>query len=188
MWKLGPSNEFDLRLEPVVYDATNANHPMVQFSAKMGLDMVVAFGQDVLNDYAEELDILAADLAKDLASELGNAVDAQAEITEKLIDKNGDVTSVKMEMSIKIDLSQLPPDKDPSDVPITAVTGELKADRAGLYISADISINPAYKGFHDSLGGLKETLEKLVNRDPQTVDQFKEGFEFVLDIANDLTK
>lgn len=165
--KTGTNNVVKLEIPTAVYSFGDGQNPTAQLEGSLSFDVVKALGQKMINEFSQELDDVVVDMATDYAGEYGPAAAIEAKVVERKVDANGDVESVKMTMSAKVDLAQLPAAKPVSEVEFKSIELTVSGSRDGFALSATIVLNPEYKRFLSGDDGLKEYIEKLLADDQQ---------------------
>lgn len=180
--KTTADNEVVLDVKSAEYSYGDGKNPTAKLDAGLKFDVVKAMGQDVVNEFAKELDKMAIELASEQTAEYGGAATLDAKIVDKKVDANGDVESIKMTLSASIDLSKLPASKPLNDEEFKAVELTVSGSRTGFEITAKVVMNPDYRRFNSGDDGLKEYVEKLL-ADDATAYQELSQFLAVLDSA-----
>ena len=170
-------NEVVLDLKSAEYAYGDGKKPTANLDVGLKFDVVKALGQKVVNELAEELDKMVLEMASEQAAEYGSAATVNAEITEKNVDANGDIESIKMNLSAALDLAQLPASKPLNEEEFKAIQLSVSAGRTGFEIKVSVVMNPDYRRFNAGDDGLKEYVEKLLADD---VDAYQELSQFLL--------
>lgn len=150
-----------------------------RFSAKVALEMdfVGAFGQDVVNEIAGDIETMAMDMVKDFTSEYGAAAQAQIAIDNLQRDAQGNIVAARIKFDGVVDFSKLPASKPISDVELKEIHAVIEVSFQGQQgASLEVSgvMNPAYRSFQSDEMGLKELIEGLLADDQdsyQTITQ-----------------
>lgn len=175
--KTTADNEVVLDLKSAQYAYGDGKNPTANLDVGLKFDVVKALGQKVVNELAEELDKMALEMAGEQAAEYGPAATVDAKITEKKVDANGDIESIKMTLSASLDLAQLPASKPLNEEEFKSIELSVSAARTGFEIKASVVMNPDYRRFNAGDDGLKEYVEKLLADD---VDAYQELSQFLL--------
>lgn len=177
--KIGSVNEAKLEFRNAEYAYGDGTKPTVNLDVAMDLDLVKAFGRNMVNELAADLDNMAVDFAKDFAKDYGSAATISAQMVEKLVDANGNVEKIKIHMNAVIDITQIPPTMAREDVEAQELDIVVTATTKGLELQGKFVANPAYRGFKEGENGLKEYVEKLLADDQQTYDELSRILAFV---------
>lgn len=168
--KVGSVNEAKLEFRKAQYAYGDGTKPTVDLDVVMAVDLVKAFGQDMINGLADDLDSMAVDFAKDFAKDYGSAATISAKTVDKVVDAKGNVQKIQIHLNAVIDLQQLPATKELKDVEAQEIDLVVSATTAGLELQGKFVANPKYKGFEQGEDGLKEYVEKLLIDDAKTYD------------------
>jgi hypothetical protein len=188
-FKTGPGNTLTLKIDDLSYDYGNGQTPTTNLEGSFALDITKVLPQSDLNDLIENLEATIKDLTADYIKDYGNAVTITANVTDKTKNANGDYVTVKADLTVAIDLAQLPADKKAEDIPLTFANAKLELDvNKGIFVKAQVVSNPTYKGFQQGELGLKEALDLLLAQDPATMQQIQDLVKQINDIATDLVK
>ncbi len=174
--KTSPDNEVVLDIKSAQYSYGDGKNPTANLDVALKVDVIKALGQKLINEMAQELDKMAIELAGEQAAEYGAAAKVDAKITEKKVDANGDVESIKMTLSATLDLAQLPASKPLNDEEFKSIELSVSAARTGFAVKATVVMNPDYRRFNTGDDGLKEYVEKLLADD---VDAYQELSQFL---------
>jgi hypothetical protein len=181
--KAGSNNEVTLDISNADYSYGDGTNPTANLTASLKLDVVKAFGQKLINDFSEELEDLAVDSAKGYTEEYGTAATIDAKVVEKKVDANGDVESIKMSLSAKVDLTQLPAEKPVTEAEFKSIEFTVSGSRDGFEISAKVVLNPEYKRFLVGDDGLKEYVEKLLADDQEAYMELSQYLAIMNSVA-----
>jgi hypothetical protein len=185
--KVGTKNILTLKLDSVKYAYNAGKNPTTAIAGSLGVDLTKLFPAGDLNGLMEDMDSTVKALADDYIRDYGPAVTLVTVTTEKNKDAAGNYVSVKCHTSLKIDLAQLPASKKVEDQVITGAEIDLVVEATtGLTFKGDVYSNTGYKGFRAGELGLKESLDKLLARDPVAIDQVKAFFNKLNDLADGL--
>lgn len=177
VWKIGPANEFTLSLDDLSYSYGDGTRPVTHVKARLAFDILKVIPQQDVNELGSILDELVESWASEFASEYGEAATVDARITDRKTDEAGNLQSVSMVLAARIDLSQLPADRPKEEVLFTEAAVAVDFNLQGAAFEVTLVSNPAYKGFAEDQKGLKEELEKLLARDPETLGELTELIE-----------
>lgn len=185
--KVGTKNTLSLKLDDVSYAYNEGKNPTTQISGSLGVDLTKLFPREDLNGVMDDMDSTVKALADDYIREYGAAVSLVTATTEKNKDAAGNFISVKCKVTLRIDLSLLPANKKAEDVVITGASVDLIVTATtGLGFSGEVYSNTGYKGFRAGELGLKESLDKLLTKDPAAIQQVKDFFNKLNDLADSL--
>ncbi|WP_347358856.1 hypothetical protein [Bdellovibrio sp.] len=182
--KKGPENELALTIENAKYQYGNGTAPMATADLTMQTDLRKAFGQETLDQFGEELDKVAQELAADYIKKYGEAAILDIGMEDVQKDEQGHLKSVSMRMNATIDMSKLPADMKAEDVEVRSVQAVLSISTGGARGQIQVVINPAYKGFDPEQTGMKELIEKLLSDDQETYDGLAKLVESLDGFAN----
>lgn len=186
--KEGP-NPVSLAINPLSYEYGNGTAPQVQFLGAAVTDLSKLISQEDFNGMVPDLEKTITDIADQFAAELKDALTIEAKVTEKNQDAAGNYENVKGHIALTIDLSKLPADLKPEEVPVTAARVDVDLTfKMGVNLSVQLTMNPNYKGFTEDDKGLKNYLDKLLAQDPKVMSDLKHYIDqvnrFATDIAN----
>lgn len=168
--KVGAQNEAKLEIKNAQYTYGDGTKPTVDLDVAVSIDLVKALGQDIINQYAKELDGALLDMSKDFIKDYGSAITVSAKTEETRVDAKGDIEFVKLHLNAVMDMAQLPASKPVSDVEFQSLDVVVTAGTTGLNLTAKIVANPLNKGFQPNQNGMKEYVEKLLVDDQKTYD------------------
>lgn len=180
--KQGANNEVTLDIPTAEYAYGDGTNPTAKLSVSLKFDVLKALGQKLINEFSEGLEEMVVDMAKGYTDEYGTAATIEAKLAEKKVDVNGDVESVKMTLSAKVDLAQLPAEKPVSETEFKTIDLTISGSRDGFELSATVVLNPEFKRFLVGDDGLKEYVEKLLADDQDAYMELSQ-FLSVLDSA-----
>nr|BFD58649.1 hypothetical protein CKG001_07560 [Bdellovibrio sp. CKG001] len=166
--KKGPENNLALTIENAKYQYGDGTAPMATADLLMQTDLKKAFGQETLDQFGEELDQLAEELAADYIKKYGEAAVLDIAMEDVQKDQQGHLKSVSMRMNATIDMEKLPADMKVEDVEVRSIQAALRISTGGARGSIQVAINPKYKGFESDQTGMKELIEKLLSEDQET--------------------
>jgi hypothetical protein len=150
-----------------------------RFSAKVALEMdfVGAFGQEVVNEIAGDIESMAMNIVKDFTAEYGAAAQAQIAIENLQRDPQGNIVAARIKFDGVVDFSQLPATKPLRDVELKEIHAVIDVNfqgQQGARLEVSGIMNPAYRSFQADQTGLKELIEGLLADDMeayQTITQ-----------------
>ncbi len=166
--KKGLKNDVELSAPAIEYSYGDGKNPTAKFDLALKFDVVKAFGHETINMFSESIEELALDTAKSFTQQYGAAVSITTNVLDKKTDANGNVSSVKMTLSARFDLSKLPATKPASEVELQSVDIEVLGNQSGFKVSVNAVLNPEYSRFASGNDGLKEYVEKLLSDDQDT--------------------
>jgi hypothetical protein len=181
--KTGTNNEVTLDIPTAEYSFGDGTNPTAKLSLSLKFDVVKALGQKLINEFSEGLEDLVVDSAKGYTEEYGTAATIDAKVSEKKVDANGDVEAVKMSLSAKVDLAQLPAEKPVAETEFKSLDLEISGSRDGFEISATVVLNPEYKRFLVGDDGLKEYVEKLLADDQEAYAELSQFLAILNSVA-----
>lgn len=182
--KIGEQNKLEVKIDDISYAYGNGKAPATKFRGSLGIDLTKLISQKDLNEIIPGIEQMIQDMAKDFISEYGDAATVVAKVTEKRTDAEGNYTSIKAYINARIDLSKLPAEVKLEDVLFTNAMLNVSLDvKKGAGLSASIISNPEYKGFREDQRGLKEMLDKLLERDPAQIKEIEDLFKSLDDMA-----
>lgn len=182
--KKGPENELALTIENAKYQYGNGTAPTATADLVLKTDLKKAFGQETLDQFGEELDKVAQELAADYIKKYGEAAVLDIAMEDVQKDQQGHLKSVSMRMNATIDMSKLPADMKVEDVEVRSIQAGLRISTGGARGNIQVVINPAYKGFDSEQTGMKELIEKLLSDDRETYDGLAKIVESLDGFAN----
>ncbi len=188
LFRSSPNNVFNFKIVDLDYDYLDKSNPRFEVSAELELDLIKAMGTQEVNEMAESLEEVAKMYTQDSLKEYGDAATASTKIVESKKDALGNYVSVKVKFQIDVDLSQLPAETEVSDVELTSLTSEISFTTQKTTLSLDVKLNPDYLGFDGETSGLKDELEKLVNRDLQSIESVQTGAAWLMGAIEDVLK
>ena len=187
--KDGSQNRLRIQLDQLAYDYSSGVAPRVSLRGSVGLDLTKFYARADLNAMVDDLQNTVDGLKDNFAAEYGDAVTVLAQITQKTKDADGNYEHVEGQISFDLDVAKLPVDKKAEDVIATAGRLQFSVDAtAGFTLSADVGINPRYRGFADDQAGLKDLLDKLLTQDSDTMDQLSQYIEMIDGYAADIVE
>ena len=170
--KIGSQNKLEVKIDNLSYDYGDGKSPTTIIKGSLGVDITKILPQDQLNFIIPEAARMVEELAKEYSEEYGDAVSVKSIVTSTKKDSAGNYTSLTALISTKIDLSKLPEDMESEDVFATDAVFSISLDlKTGATIDAFVVSNPDYLGFKEGQEGLKETLDKLLAQDEETLDR-----------------
>ncbi|MBI4424941.1 MAG: hypothetical protein HY554_14510 [Elusimicrobia bacterium] len=182
--KRGSKNELRLKALPVdyAYPETPGALPQARANIAIGLDLLKLLKQEEINQLGPGADRLIVEYLEQYRREYGDAATLSAEITRKDTDAQGNLTALGLSLGFAIDLSNLPKGKKAENERITAGKVDAQITLKGVSIDASVTLNPNSREFRADQPGLKEALEILLARDPETMEGVR-GFIAGLDQA-----
>lgn len=182
--KTSTDNEVVLDVKSAEYAYGDGQNPTAKLDASLKFDVVKALGQAVVNELADEIDKIVLEIASQQTAEYGPAATVDAKVTDKQVDANGDVESIKMTLSAAIDLSQLPASKPLNEEEFKSVELSVSAARTGFEINLSVVMNPDYRRFNAGDIGLKEYIERLLADDISVYEELLQFLGMIDSFAN----
>lgn len=182
--KVGTVNTAKLDFQSVRYQTDAAGNPILSVELNASMDFVKALGQDIINAYANELDVALVDIAKDFTKGYGAALVFKSETKEKIVDAKGDVEALKVILTATLDPAKLPAPQTEEDAEFRSFNVVVTATRTGAHVSGEAVLNPGYRGFQAGQDGMKEYAEKVMADDPATLQLV----QYYLAIADSLAE
>lgn len=182
----GAANELVLKSEGISYHYGNGSTPTVNADLSLKLNLLKVFGQDVLNQAANDFEEIVASASQEYAKKYGQAVTVDAKVFEVLKDNAGNVTSAKVRIGAVIDMSKLPEGLEIADIEFQSFQAELHINAGGMGGRFNLVMNPLYKSFQSDEPGLKEIIESLLNEDAKIYADLTEFAEILHNVANSL--
>lgn len=185
--KKGPDGDASILIPKLSYDYPVGGLPRTQAQISLGFNLLNLIPQEQINQMGPAADQIVAEFAKDYLRQYGAAATIDARVTRKDVDAQGNLTAIAATLGLKVDLSRLPADAAKqvmfTDVAITLQV-TLKGGEAALMLTS----NPNSEYFQRDQDGLKETLEKLLARDPQQMREIRSMITFFDRFAESLTR
>ncbi len=188
VWKKGPENEVNLKLDNVQYHYGDGQNPTATGALSLKLDLVKAFGQPTLNSFAEGLGEIAQEVASTYGQKYGEAVTVDAKLEELVKDQQGNVVTAKLHVAVVIDFNKLPANLKVEDVEFKNIEAEVIASRGGVEGSVSLVLNSANKSFQQDQPGLKELVDKLLKEDAETYKSLQGFANFLNSLADSIVK
>ena len=163
-----------------------------QLPPRLQLDFDAAFNllnfmtQEEINKMGSSLEKEFLNLIMDFVRDYGDAAQIDAKITKKNLDDKGNLTALGAYIDISIDKTRLPKDFDMNRMYFIHIKLEPEITLQSLKLKADVVINPETNAFKYDEKGLKEYLEKIKARDPETLHEIAAYIRFVDDLAKDV--
>jgi hypothetical protein len=183
--KTGTQNPFAIRLGELAYTYGDGSAPTARLNASVAIDLTKIISQESINQLIPIVESVVQDMSKDVTRKYGNAATVDFRVLEKTQDEAGNYVSIKALLKGQIDLGKLP-----ETMPVDSVllqSGEAVVTvnvKEGISLEGVMVINPRYKGFQRDQKGLKETLEQLLARDPQQMEEIRKIFAQIDGFAN----
>ncbi len=175
--KTGTINTVEIRLDNLEYIYGDGTSPTTNVKGFIGVDITKLVSQQELNRIVPEVESFIQSFAAGYTRQYGEAATVEAVISDKGQDKQGNYISIKGQISVKLDLTKLPQSIKLEDVFLREATAALEVDLTkGLSVDVKIVSNPAYKAFQPGQDGLKEGLDKLLAKDPETIKEIGKLF------------
>jgi hypothetical protein len=171
--KKGSVNDAKVEFKKAEYAYGDGAKPTVDLDVRIDFDIVKALGQETVNAIAQGLDQMVIEAAKDFGKDYGSAGSVDAKIVDKIVDTNGNVEAMKMQLSAAIDFTRLPATKPASEVEFQSLDVMVVAEKTGFSLTVKFVANPLYKGFAVDGNGLKEYVELLLKDDAKTYDELR---------------
>jgi len=188
--KKGPKNEIEISVRDFeyFYPELPGATPTFKGTATGRTDILRFLSQSQLNVVAPVLDTVIAEFAKPFLSDFGNAITLNVKVTEVRKDPKGNVTGVSFDVNSSVDPSRLPRGVDPRTAIVARLQAKGRADVAtGISVEFNGECNPKAKAFEPGQEGLKEIIEKILNRDPQAIAQISGYLKTLNDLAKRIT-
>lgn len=182
--KTGPANFAELRIDDLSYRYGDGSAPTTHIKGFVGTDFSKLIPQEQLNKMIPQLEGIVQSVASQFTTEYGAAATVSVEVLGKEQDAAGNYVGLTARLNATVDMSLLPQSVKPEDVFVKSASAEVVAHvNRGLGLDIVVVSNPLYKGFAKDNQGLKETLEKLLNRDPKQMDQIHRFFFDLNEVA-----
>ena len=168
--KQGELTDLALVISELSYDRNiTGKGPRVLFDASVDANLLAIVDQEMINEIGPEIVGVITDMAQNFLQEYGTAAEVLVRTEEDNYDKDGNLVSLRVYGSVKVDLKRLPEAMPLSEVPVTQAEITLAAGVRGLSAEGTVIMNPAYKAFNDDELGLKEAIEMLLAQEPDTM-------------------
>lgn len=170
--KTGPINTLELNVGRLRYTYGDGSAPSTQFNASLHLDLTKVIPQNELNQFIPDLQDQLQSLVKQFAEQYGDAAKITVKISNEHKDSQGNYVSLDADIHFTVDLDQLPQSTSRDSVLLTEARIHLSVDLTQkMEIRGTVYTNPEYEGFQQDQQGLKEYLDKLLNRDFETIQE-----------------
>lgn len=148
--------------------------PTTNATADLDLDVVKLLGgQDNFNQQGDEAEELVKEFIQEYTKTYGPAADVNAHAS-KVVDANGDLDKVAIDLQVKIDLDKLPTDVSRDSVMGTEINIQAVISRHLIHGTALLVSNPEYSAFQEDQAGLKEWIEAMLNQNADMMNAIKE--------------
>lgn len=177
----------NIRLSGNYANAFDGTDPQTNVKLSANFDLLSLIPQKDINELGNSIEELVKGLLES-QGEYGDAITMVANVTEKVVDGDGNLQKIALLIDIKLDLSKLPADKpiDGEMLKELHIEGDISLN--GISLALGFASNPAYKGFAEGQMGLKEWLEKLLARDSDTMKQVYEYAQTLSELSEYLVK
>lgn len=182
----GPKNDLVLKADNISYHFGNGSTPTVNADLSLKLNFLTAFGQEALNGAANDFEQIVTSTAQEYAQKYGAAATIDAKVLEILKDDANNVTSAKVRVAVKLDMSKLPEGMEIADVEFQSFQTELHINTAGIGGRLQLVMNPLHRAFQSEEPGLKEIIDALLNDDAKIYADFTEFAEILHNVANSI--
>lgn len=163
--------------------------PYANLNGTIDVDLVKMLDQKTVNDILSNVESYIVNLARSYTTRYGQAATTEAEVTDRIQDKQNNYVSLTGRIGIKIKTAKLPEHIQAEDILFTEVAAIVTLDvHAGIRADIKVGVNPLYKGFKSDQSGMKEALEKLLARDPQQLADIRDLFTRFDDAATFLVE
>jgi hypothetical protein len=174
--KVGRQNTVEINVPELSYEYGNGTAPTTKLTGAIKLDFTKLISQDQVNELIPGVEDIIEGLARGFAEQYGDAATIEAKVSEKNKDSEGNYISLKGSIKFKIDLTKLPNTVKAEDVPVLNGSVEVGLDvSTGALISAVVVSNPGYNRFQRENIGLKETVDRLLAKDPELLRQINDA-------------
>jgi len=184
--KKGPGGDASLKVENLSYsypDAATAK-PETRAKGSIGLNLLNLMTQEQINQMGPQAHKMVEEFIAEKTRQYGPAATVAASVTRQTVDAKGNLTALGLALDLDIDLAKLPAGTDPKTVLVTGLHATVDIALTGLDFSVSVVSNPNASQFGRDQVGMKETLDKLLARDPKTVASLGDLFR-TLDQAAD---
>ncbi len=167
---------------------TEESTPELKIKLDLKAQLVAIFGADYLDQMAVEAEDLVKSTAEDFVSDYGPAAIVDAKVTDLTKDADGHVSSLKLHIDLKIDMSKLPESKPVEKVEVQDLRIDLTVDQTSATLEGKVHPNKKYFLYQRDQKGLKEIVDGLLNDNKETYDDVMSYIEFVAWGLDYLTK
>lgn len=188
--KKGPKNEISIAAHDFEYTFPEdwGEKPTFKGTLTGKTDILKFMSQTQLNVTAPLFDRIVKELASSYLSDYGDAVSLDVKITDIRKDSRGNVTGLSFDLNSSIDPTKLPSGADPRSAIVTKLQAKVRADvQTGIQVEFSGECNPNAKAFEPGQEGLKEIVDKILNRDPQSLAQISGYLKSLNDLAKLIT-
>ncbi|WP_115707358.1 hypothetical protein [Legionella sainthelensi] len=187
--KVGSTNTFNVSIDNLSYDYGDGKSPTTALKGSIGLDLTKFLTRDESNKIIPSAIEFLQELTKEYTEEYGEAISVNGVVTSTTKDTDGNYTGLTALVSAKIDLDKLPEDQSRDSVMVTDVVVSLTLNlKTGIAIDSYVISNPEYWGFKEDQIGLKEILERLLNRDEEALEMINGLFMYFDYVASDIVE
>lgn len=188
--KKGPGGEASLKVGDLSYSYPDAASAVPQTTIKgsIGVNLRNLMTQEQINQLGPQLHQMAAQFVADKLRQYGAAATVDARVTRQEADAAGNLTAIGLELNLAVDPAKLPAGRDPKGVLVTGLKVAVDLTLNGLDFSATIVSNPDARQFERDQVGLKESLDKLLARDPKEVARLGDLVRTLDQLADYATK
>jgi hypothetical protein len=172
---LTSDNELNLKLEPVEYEYNNGIDPTLKFGINLTTDLTKILTREEINDLAQEVESIILNVSSSFLADYGDAATVTTQIDQFKKDSDGNVTEMSGNFRIKINKPLLPEDIRIEDVPFEEVFVTASVTLTNIQLNIESKLNPLNRHFKQDEVGLKEYLDKVINKDPSTLEAIAEG-------------
>ncbi|KTD55716.1 hypothetical protein Lsan_3268 [Legionella santicrucis] len=187
--KIGSTNVFNVTIDNLSYNYGDGKSPTTALKGSIGLDLTKFLTREESNRIIPSAIEFLQDLTKDYTEEYGDAVSVNGVVTSTTKDTDGNYTGLTALISAKIDLDKISDEQTRELVMVTDVVVSLTLNlKTGIAIDSYVISNPEYSGFKEDQIGLKEILERLLNRDEEVLEIINGLFMYFDYVASDIVE
>ncbi len=184
--KAGAKTTLTVKADEISYKyGFGGRRPTTRVKGSVAVDLTKLMPAADLNSLFDSLEQIIPQYAADFTKRYGQAVTVAAKVSDKVITKDGNYQSLRLHLDVNFDLSKLPADKPVTDVMMKSIRADIYLTAAtGAIVNVKVVSNPKYKAFQDDQQGLKDILDKLLNKDPDQLKSIENMFRQIDDMVS----
>jgi len=190
--KKGPRGELDVDLQELVYSFPEAPGSIPETRAKLAIkvNLLNFLSQKDINALGPQADKFIAGYLEDYRRRYGSAATLDIRMTHKDYEGEGEnrnLTGLGLVFNADIDLSKLPQGRDPKQELLTSIQAQLEIGLKAMEGTLRFLSNPHSRYFERDQRGLKDSLEKLIQRDPKAIEEIRRMVGYLESFAKKAT-
>jgi hypothetical protein len=163
----GKIDNLALNIKNISINSTDVSKPVAEFDATVGVNLTKFVPERAdLNSLIEDAEETVKSIIAEFLTEYGPAAIITARVTEKIKDSQGNYVSFKGSIDVTMDLSKLPSNVRPEQVPFLKITGTIGVD---IFKGAEIKLralfNPANRWVKDDQGSIRAYAQRIMDQE-----------------------